>query len=155
MRPAGISTFGREMSDFRPQRQAPASGQRKGEILAGNFSPAPGTDRQGPTAVIRSHCAVDFGKLPCGTVLDLKIMPSSLRGEAGLTALTGLMRTFVELGGIFLQLDVVDTALLREAQAHPEQYPNLSVRVSGWSARFATLDHDWQELIIVRTQQQV
>lgn len=154
-RPAGISTFGREMSTFRDQRTAAASGQHKGDILAGNFSPSPGTDRQGPTAVIRSHCSVDFSKLPCGTVLDLKIMPSSLKGEEGITALMALMRTFVELGGIFMQTDVVDSELLRLAQAHPEQYPNLSVRVSGWSARFATLDKEWQELIIVRTEQKM
>ncbi len=154
-RPAGISTFGREMSTFRDNRLAPASGQHRGTILAGNFSPSPGTDRHGPTAVIRSHCSVDFSKLPCGTVLDLKIMPSSLKGEEGIIAVTALMRTFVELGGIFMQIDVVDSNMLRAAQANPEQYPNLSVRVSGWSARFATLDKDWQELIIVRTEQNI
>jgi formate C-acetyltransferase len=151
LRPAGISTFGREGSDFRPLRAAAASGRARGEILAPNFSPAPGADRQGPTAVIKSHCAVDFSRLPCGTALDLKLAPGTLAGEAGIRALTGLMRTFVELGGVFLQLDVVDTALLREAQAHPERYPNLAVRVSGWSARFATLSRDWQELIIAKS----
>ena len=154
-RPAGISTFGREMSDFLPHRAATASGHISGDILAPNFSPTPGADAQGPTAVIRSHCAVDFGRLPCGTALDLKILPASLRGEEGLNALVGLMRTFVELGGVFLQLDVVDTALLRDAQAHPDKYPNLAVRVSGWSARFATLTKEWQELIIARSEQRM
>jgi formate C-acetyltransferase len=85
----------------------------------------------------------------------LKILPSSLAGEAGLQALMGLMRAFVELDGIFMQIDVVDTALLRDAQAHPENYPNLSVRVSGWSARFATLDKEWQEMIIARSEQRM
>ncbi len=155
LRPAGISTFGREGSDFRPHRLAAASGRHRQEILAPNFSPSPGSDTQGPTAAIRSHCAVDFAKLPGGTALDLKIIPSSLEGEAGLQALMGLMRAFVELGGIFMQIDVVDAALLRDAQAHPERYPNLSVRVSGWSARFATLETEWQEMIIMRTEQRV
>jgi pyruvate-formate lyase len=154
-RPAGISTFGREVSDFRPQRAATASGHHKGDILAPNFSPSPGSDLHGPTAAIRSHCAVDLGKLPCGTALDLKILPSTLRGEAGIQALVSLMRAFVELGGIFMQLDVVDSALLRDAQAHPENYPNLSVRVSGWSARFTTLCREWQEMIIARTEQRM
>ena len=40
-----------------------------------------------------------------------------------------------------------------EAQAHPENYRNLAVRISGWSARFVTLDQEWQEMIIQRTQQ--
>ena len=155
MRPAGMSTFGREMSEFRTHRLAMPSGHHKGEILAANFSPTPGTDRQGPTAVIRSFCSVDFSRLPCGTALDLKLLPDSVRGEEGLTAMVGMMRAFVELGGVFMQLDVVDSEMLREAQAHPEKYPNLSVRVSGWSARFATLDAMWQELIINRTQQAV
>jgi formate C-acetyltransferase len=121
--------------------------------LAPNFSPSPGTDKRGPTAVIRSHCSVDLGRLPCGTALDLKVLPSSVQGETGLQALVGLMRTFVQLGGIFLQTDVVDDALLRDAQAHPDRYPNLSVRISGWSARFATLSKEWQDMIIARTEQ--
>ena len=40
-----------------------------------------------------------------------------------------------------------------DAQEHPEKYPNLAVRVSGWSARFATLNKEMQEMIIVRTEQ--
>ncbi len=154
-RPAGISTFGRETSDFRPNRLAAASGRHGGEVLAPNFSPSPGSDTHGPTAVIRSHCAVDFGKLPCGAALDLKIVPTTLEGEAGIQALVGLMRAFVALGGIFMQIDAVDTAILRDAQAHPERYPNLSVRVSGWSARFATLNGEWQEMIIRRSEQRI
>jgi formate C-acetyltransferase len=153
LRPAGISTFGREVSQFLPGRTAAASGRCKGEILAPNFSPSPGADRHGPTAVVNSHCAVDFSRLPCGTALDLKLLPATLAGEAGLTGLMGLLRTFVKLGGVFLQIDVVDSDMLRDAQAHPEKYPNLSVRVSGWSARFATLNQEWQDMIIIRTQQ--
>ncbi len=151
LRPAGISTFGRESSDFLPHRLATASGHKKGEILASNFTPSPGSDA-GPTAAIAAHCCVDFSRLPCGTALDLKIHPESVRGEEGLQALVALFRAFVELGGIFLQMDVVDAAVLRDAQAHPERYPNLSVRVSGWSARFATLNREWQELIISRLE---
>jgi len=153
LRPAGLSTFGREGTDFLPHRWAAASGQHRGETLATNFSPSPGTDRRGPTAVIKSHCSVDYRRLPCGTALELKLHPGSVQGEAGLKALMGLSRTFVELGGLFMQIDVVDTELLRDAQEHPDKYPNLSVRVSGWSARFATLSREWQDLIIRRTQQ--
>ncbi len=153
LRPAGISTFGREGSDFLPRRTATASGRKRGAILAANFSPSPGTDTRGPTAVIRSHCSVDFSRLPCGTALDLKIQPETVRGETGLQALVALMRTFVNLGGIFMQIDVVDDALLRDAQLHPENHPNLSVRISGWSARFATLSREWQDMVIARTAQ--
>ncbi len=154
LRPAGISTFGRQI-DWVKHRQATPSGHRKGDVLAGNLSPTPGTDRLGPTAVIKSHCALDFSRLPNGTVLDLKILPATLRGEAGLASLVALMRAFVNLGGIFLHVDVVDGAQLREAQAHPERFPNLAVRCSGWSARFATLSRAWQDMVIQRTEQAV
>lgn len=83
LRPAGISTFGREGTTFLPHRLATPTGRRRGAILAPNFSPSPGTDKRGPTAVIRSHCSVDLGRLPCGTALDLKVLPSSVEGEAG------------------------------------------------------------------------
>ncbi|MBN2452108.1 MAG: glycyl radical protein, partial [Lentisphaeria bacterium] len=149
--PPGISTFGRELA-FRDGRAAQPFGSRVGDILASNLSPTPGTDRRGPTAVVRSFCKADFERLTCGTPLDLKIHPSSLRGEACLRSLVGLLQTFVALGGLYLQVDVVDAATLRDAQHHPERYPNLAVRVSGWSARFTTLDQTWQEMIIQRTE---
>ncbi len=153
LRPAGISTFGRESDAYLPDRTASAAGTRKADVLALNFSPAPGTDRKGPTAVIKSHCSVDFSKLPCGTALELKLSPSSLKGESGEATLVGLMKSFVALGGIFMQIDVVDSELLRKAQDHPEDFPNLAVRVSGWSARFATLNRKWQDMVIARTEQ--
>ncbi|MFA6292459.1 MAG: pyruvate formate lyase family protein [Victivallales bacterium] len=152
LRPAGISTFGREGTTYLPTRSAAASGHRKGDILAPNFSVTPGTDMKGPTAIIKSHCSVDFSKLPCGTALDLKVLPSSAQGGHGLAALVSMMRTFVSLGGIFMQVDVVDTELLRDAQEHPEKYPNLAVRISGWSARFATLSKEWQDMVIKRSE---
>ena len=155
LRPAGISTFGREVSAFLPNRLATASGSRKGDVLASNFTPSPGTDRRGPTAVIKSHCAVDFSRLPCGTALDLKLLPSSLQGEHGISSLVSMLKAFVSLGGIFMQIDAVDSELLRDAQAHPERHPGLAVRVSGWSARFATLERKWQDMIINRSQHKV
>lgn len=148
--PSGISTFAREIS-YKEQRSATAFGRYKGEILATNMAPTPGTDFSGPTAVIKSFCKLDYEKLPNGVPLELKIMPSAVKGENGLDALIGIMRSFIELGGVFLHIDVVDNQLLIEAQQHPEKYPNLSVRISGWSARFATLNTEWQDMIIQRS----
>ncbi|HRY68177.1 MAG TPA: pyruvate formate lyase family protein [Phycisphaerae bacterium] len=155
LRPAGISTFGREIGWSRPagHRLATADGHREGEYLATNCSPSPGTDQQGPTAVIRSYCGLDFTRAPNGATVELKIHPDSVKDEAGLTALVALMRGFVRLGGWFMHVDVVDSAMLVDAQRHPEKYPNLAVRVAGWSARFATLDRQWQDMVINRTQQ--
>ena len=88
-----------------------------------------------------------------GSALDLKLYPATVWGDDGREALAALIRGFVALGGSFLQLDVLDAAVLRRAQEHPEDYKTLSVRVSGWNARFITLDREWQEMIIERTAQ--
>jgi len=48
-------------------------------------------------------------------------------------------------------VDVIDAEVLKEAQKNPEAYKTLSVRVSGWNARFITLKPSWQEMIIERT----
>jgi formate C-acetyltransferase len=149
--PPGISTFGREIA-FRSGRTAQPFGAKCGDILASNLAPTPGTDRQGPTAVVRSFCKLDFERLTCGTPLDLKFHPGGLRGAAGLRSLVALLKTFVNLGGMYVQVDVVDSEVLRDAQKYPERYPNLAVRVSGWSARFTTLDKTWQDMIIRRTE---
>ena len=149
--PVGISTFGRELA-FAPKRLATAFGAKREILLAPNLSPTPGTEKHGPTAVINSFCKHDFTKLSNGTPLDMKLHPSAIQGEAGLDSLVAFMKTFVEQGGAYLQIDVADSRILRDAQLHPERYPNLSVRISGWSARFTTLDKKWQEMIIARTE---
>ncbi|MHB1000153.1 MAG: pyruvate formate lyase family protein [Armatimonadota bacterium] len=150
--PAGISTFGREI-EWRAHRKATADGHHLGEILATNFSPSPGTDKHGPTSALKSYCKMDFTKLPGIGTIELKVLPSSVKGDAGVKAMVGLMRSFVKLGGCFMHIDVVDTAMLIDAQRHPEKYPNLSVRIAGWSARFATMNKDWQDMVINRSQQ--
>ncbi len=148
--PAGVSTFGRQI-EWAVGRQATLYGKKAGAVLAGNFSPTPGTDGEGATAIIKSYCKSDLRRTVSGAALDVKLLPTAVNGENGLEAIMALIRGFVTLGGHFMQLDVADTALLREAQEHPEEYQTLSVRVSGWNARFVTLNREWQEMIIAQT----
>lgn len=154
LRPVGISTFGREIG-YREHRKATPFGRFDGEVLATNLAPTPGTDKNGLTSVIKSFCKLDFQKLPNGVPLELKIMPSSVKGEKGIDNLVNINKTFIHLGGFYLHVDVVDNAMLKDAQKYPEKYPNLSVRLSGWSARFATLNKEWQDMVIQRTEQLV
>lgn len=149
--PAGVSTFGRQI-EWAPHRVATPYGRRAGDVLAANCSPTPGTDTSGATAIIRSYCKADLAKLASGAALDIRLLPTSVAGEDGLQALIGLMRGFVALGGFFMQPDVADAAVLREAQEHPEDYQTLSVRVSGWNARFVTLNKEWQEMVIAQNE---
>ena len=154
LRPPGISTFGRQI-EWREQRPASPHGFVRGSILAGNISPTPSTDMAGATAIIRSACKADYTRLTCGTVLDIRLDPKAVSGERGVTAIEALLGAFLTLGGFFLQIDVVDNAVLLDAQAHPENHQSLAVRISGWSARFVTLDKHWQDMVIERTTQNV
>ena len=149
--PAGVSTFGRQL-EWSPKRLASPHGRKQGEVLAANASPTPNTDKDGSTAIIRSYCKADLSKLATGAALDIKLLPSSVWGEDGLQALIALMRGFVLLGGFFMQPDVVDASELRMAQEHPEDYQTLSVRVSGWNARFVTLNKEWQDMVIEQNE---
>ena len=147
--PAGISTFGRQL-EWSPHRYATAYGMKARAVLAGNYSPTPGTDKEGATAIIRSYCKTDFKNTVSGAALDIKLLPSCVKGENGIAAIVSLIKGFVNLGGHFMQLDIADTDLLLDAQQHPENYPTLSVRVSGWNARFITLNKEWQDMIIAQ-----
>ena len=51
-----------------------------------------------------------------------------------------------------MQPDVLDASVLRAAQENPEDYATLSVRVSGWNARFITLDRHWQDMVIAQCE---
>ncbi len=146
----GVSTFGRQI-EWAPGRIPSPMGTRRCAILSGNASPTPGTDAEGATAVVKSYCKADLEKQISGAALDIRLHPSAVSGENGLAALAGLYRTFVALGGFFMQTDVIDSAVLEAAREHPEEYKTLSVRVSGWNARFVTLNREWQDMIIERT----
>lgn len=149
--PGGVSTFGRQL-EWSYQRLACPYGRKSGEVLAANASPTPGSDRESVTAVIKSYCKNPLAKLPVGAALDVKLLPSSVRGEEGLEALCSLLRGFVDLGGFFMQPDVADAEVLKDAQKNPENYQNLSVRVSGWNARFVTLNKEWQNMVIEQNE---
>lgn len=149
--PGGVSTFGRQL-EWAPRRMAVPHGRKAGEVLAANCSPTPGSDREGATAIIRSYCKAELSELASGAALDIRLLPSSVSGEDGLQALISLIKGFVALGGFFMQPDVADAAILKQAQEHPEDFQTLSVRVSGWNARFVTLNKEWQDMVIEQNE---
>ena len=147
----GVSTFGRQ-AGWAHSRGAAPFGTKKGEILSGNTSPTPMTDFCGATSIIKSYCKIPLVKMASGAALDLALHPSVFSEQSGTEAFADLIRGFCRLGGFFLQPDTVDPALLRRAQEDPAAYKTLSVRVSGWNARFITLDREWQEMIIEKNE---
>ena len=153
MFPAGISTFGRQITnEFLRSRGANPTGHHKGAFLSNNIDPTPGTDVSGATAVLRSYGALNLVDLPGGTALEIKLSPATVRGEEGTDSLMNMLYAFCSLGCYFMQPDIVDTEYLKKAQEDPETYGNITVRVSGWSSRFRTLSKEWQQMVIERTE---
>lgn len=143
----GVSTFGRQI-EWSPFRAATPFGAKKGEVLSGNAGPTPATDLNGVTALVQSYCKGPNVRLTSGTALDVALHPTSLKNENGITSLVSLIEGFCRLGGFFLQPDSITVETLRAAQNNPKDYKTLSVRISGWNARFVTLNREWQEMVI-------
>lgn len=116
-------------------------------------SPSHGADRHGPTAVVKSLSKMNQIRSG-GTLLNQRFLPSVLEGDGGLDKMSKLIKTYFNLGGHHIQFNVVDTDTLRKAQANPEEYRGLLVRVAGYSDYFVDLDEHHQEEIIARTAQE-
>ncbi|MBQ6375025.1 MAG: hypothetical protein IJJ45_11155 [Clostridia bacterium] len=130
---------------------ATPDGRRAGEPLSENQSPTNGMDRSGLTAMLNSVSKVPFEGITGGP-LNLRLHPSAVEGDDGLAVMSALMRTYMEKGGMQLQVNVVDAETLRDAQRHPERYRTLCVRVTGYSAFFVEMGKKAQDEIITRTE---
>jgi formate C-acetyltransferase len=131
---------------------ATADGRFSQQPLSDAASPTFGRDTHGPTAVIHSVAKLPYHLCPGGNVVNIKLHPSVLRGESGLGALAALIRTAFDLGAVELQFNTVDRKLLLAAMERPDEYRDLVVRVSGFSAHFVSLDRAVQEDVLARTE---
>ena len=127
------------------------NGRRRGERLSNGLSPVDGAERKGPTAVLRSAASLDTSKLANCCALNLKFDKNLVDGELGRRALTSLFRNYLTTGGMQVQVNVLDAAVLREARENPSAHPGLVVRVAGYCAYFADLHPEVQDEILDRT----
>lgn len=130
---------------------ASADGRRDREFYADNLSPMIGADHSGPTAIVLSCGNLDMSGCAGGAVLDLKFHPSALTTEEGREKFIALLKTYCKLGGMQVQINVLDNKVLLDAQQHPENYRDLMVRIWGFSAYFVAIDKHWQDHIIARS----
>jgi len=132
---------------------ATPDGRFAGEPLAdGGLSPTAGRDQKGPTAVLRSVSKINLKLASNGTLLNMKFLPAFFEGKRALEKFVTLLRGFCKLKIPHVQFNVVSASTLRDAQANPENYRHLVVRVAGYSAYFTELDKDLQDEIIRRTE---
>ena len=131
---------------------ATPDGRHKGDHFSKNMAPSVGAETEGITGSIRSYGAVAPENFPCGSIYDVMIHPSTVAGEKGLRAFRLLVERFYAGGGEALNINIVSPETLRDAQAHPEKYENLQVRVAGWNIRWNDIPRKEQDEYIVRIE---
>jgi formate C-acetyltransferase len=132
---------------------ATPDGRHAGAPLAdGGLSPTAGRDRRGATAVLHSVSKLDLRLASNGALLNMKFLPTFFEGPQALAKFAQLLRGFCTLHVPHVQFNVVSAATLRAAQAGPDEFRSLVVRVAGYSAYFIELDKDLQDEIIRRTE---
>ena len=119
--------------------------------LTEGISPHAGTDSTSPTAAMRSVAKINHDVHSGGTLLNIKVAPELLKSERDLRNLASLIRAYFALGAFHVQFNVISTETLRKAQANPDEYRDLLVRVAGYSTQFVNLSREVQEAIIART----
>lgn len=131
---------------------ASPDGRRRKEGLGTNYSASLFTRTSGPFSIVKSFCKPDLRKTINGGPLTLEFHKSMFAREDGIKKLAFLVKTFIEEGGHQIQLNTVELETLKDAQKHPEKYPQLIVRIWGWSAYFVELDPSYQNHVISRQE---
>ncbi|MBU2551641.1 MAG: hypothetical protein KKB20_24735 [Proteobacteria bacterium] len=131
---------------------ATPDGRKAGDAFAdATLSPIQGMDRKGPTAVLKSASKIDTART-YNHLLNQKFLPSALEGDMK-NVFVNYLRSWGDLDISHIQFNVLDKDTLLAAQAEPEKYEDLIVRVAGYSAYFVDLSKGLQDSIIARTAQ--
>ena len=131
---------------------ATADGRMDFEPYSSSFSPSLDVKANGILSILQSFTQYDMTEIINGGPLTLEIHDSVLKSEDGMEKTARLVETFIRLGGHQLQLNSINRDRLLDAQKHPENHPDLIVRVWGWSGYFNELDTEYQNHIIRRTE---
>ena len=87
-------------------------------------------------------------------MLNLRLSPELVATKRGQANLGAMIQTLFALGGFHVQFNCISSETLRDAQAHPENYRDLLVRVAGYSDYFNDMNADLQADVIARTEQE-
>jgi len=131
---------------------ATPDGRKAFEPLPDSAGPAAGRDLQGVTAMMKSVTKLPLS-LAAGTpVVNIKFPRKLMDSQGALENCVALSRAYFAMGGMQLQLTVVDAEELRQAKAHPEEHDNLIIRIGGFSELFNRLGPELQDSVIARTE---
>jgi len=116
-----------------------------------SLSAFPGTDRNGVYALLNSATVWDHTQSQ-NSQLNIKIHPSAIQGASGSRKLLDLIQAYMRKGGFHIQFNVVDTKVLKDAQANPQNYRDLMVRVAGFTQYWVEIGKPVQDELIARTE---
>lgn len=131
---------------------ASPDGRHKGEPFGTNYSPSLFTKISGPISVIKSFSKQHLSDSVNGGPLTLEFAESMFADEDSIKKVAMLVKSFIDMGGHQLQLNAVNSALMKDAQKNPENHRQLVVRIWGWSAYFVELDKEYQDHVMRRQQ---
>jgi len=131
---------------------ATTDGRLAGTTYAdGSMSAYPGTDRNGPYALFNSASCWDHS-CSQNSQMNMKIHPTAIHGTEGSSKLVDLTRAYMRKGAFHIQYNVVDSKVLKDAQARPDSYRELLVRVAGFTQYWVELGKPIQDEVISRTE---
>lgn len=131
---------------------ATPDGRRAGAPIADSAGPVQGRDRAGPTAMIHSVTRINHQLAPGTLVVNARFSPDMFKTPGQREKMKGLIRTYFQLGGMQIQINVVDQAVLEDALEHPELHEDLIVRIGGYSEYFNRLSDALKRSVLERTQ---
>ncbi|MFL6123604.1 formate C-acetyltransferase [Actinophytocola sp.] len=128
-------------------------GRRAGEPFAPGANPTNGRDTHGLVAAALSVAKLPYDQARDGISLTATVTPDGLghTGEERITNLAGILDGYVDAGGYHLNANVLNRKTLLDAMAHPEKYPQLTIRVSGYAVNFTRLTPEQQRDVVNRT----
>ena len=134
---------------------ASADGRKAFQPISNSLSPVNQVEKCGTTAILKSISKLNYDLATNGVAINIRFHPLSVEGNEKLQKYYNLINTYFKLGGMQVQPNVVSTEVLRDAQKHPENYPDLLVKIGGYNALFTDLGSPIQNDIINRLENKI
>lgn len=129
---------------------ATPDGRKAKDPINEGVSPYTGTDTSTCLAALRSSAKLSHDIHSGGTLLNLRLNHDLVATKRGRANLGAMLQSYFALGAFHVQFNTISNEVLKDAQAHPENYKDLLVRVAGYSTQFVNLSKSMQDSIMAR-----